>query len=129
MARTSRGTDTRIGHDARAAATGTPVAVSVSGDKTVRVWDLRRGTLLHTIAGMIREREGVVCTSLPDGTPVAAACDLYENTMVWDLRDGSELPYRLDLCGDVITGVALPDRTLILCPADDGSAIEVHPLT
>lgn len=106
---------------------GTPIAVSVSGDKTIRVWDPQRGTLLHTIAGMISEKEAVVCTSLPDGTPIAVACD-YEHAMVWDLRDGSELPYRLDLFWNIITGIALPDRTLILGPADDGSAIVVHQL-
>jgi hypothetical protein len=115
--------------DATVLPDGTVVAVSVSGDKTIRVWDLRYGKLLRTISGMINEREAVVCTSLPDGTPAAIACDYYENTMAWDLRDGSELPYRLDLRGDVIAGVALENRTLVLGPGDDGSAIEVHALT
>jgi hypothetical protein len=85
--------------------------------------------LLRTIAGMIDQRECVVCTSLPDGTPIAAACDLLEKTMMWDLRDGSALPHRLKLSGDVITAVALPGRTLILGPADDSEATEVHSLT
>jgi uncharacterized protein DUF1707/WD40 domain-containing protein len=107
---------------------GSPVAVSAGSDKTVRVWDLRRGTLLRTISGMIDQRESVVCTSLPDGTPVVAACDFIAKTMVWDLRDGSELPHRLDLRGQVITGIALPDRTLILGPADDGTT-DIHTLT
>jgi WD40 repeat protein len=88
---------------------GTQVAVSVGSDKTVRIWDPRGGTLLHTIAGLADQRESVVCTSLPDGTPIAVACDLLEKTMVWDLRDGSELPHRLEVSGDVITAVALPD--------------------
>jgi len=108
---------------------GTLVAVSVGSDKTVRIWDLPSRKLLRTIAGLIDQRESVVCTSLPDGTPIAAACDLLEKTMMWDLRDGSPLPHRLKLSGAVITAVALPDRTLILGPADDSEATEVHSLT
>jgi hypothetical protein len=30
---------------------------------------------------------------------------------------------------DVLGAVALPDRTLILCPAGDERGVEVHPLT
>jgi hypothetical protein len=108
---------------------GTPVAVSVGSDKTVRFWDPQSRTLLHTIAGLTEERESVVCTSLPDGTPVAAACDLLEKTMMWDLRDGSRLPRTLGLSGQALAGVALPGRTLILGPADDSEATEVHSLT
>jgi hypothetical protein len=108
---------------------GTPVAVSASADKTVRVWDLRRRTLLHTIAGLTHAKTAVVCTSLPDGTPVAVASDYYQNTTVWDLRDGSRLPHQLNLGGEVIGAVALPDRTWILGPDDDGCSPAVHLLT
>ncbi|WP_410615174.1 DUF1707 domain-containing protein [Amycolatopsis sp. lyj-109] len=108
---------------------GTPIAVSVSRDKTIRIWDLRRRALRHTITGLIDAQEAVVCTSLPDGTPIAVACDYERNTTVRDLRDGSELPYRLELWGDLLSAVALPDRTLVLGLSDDSSAAAVHELT
>ncbi|WP_086841881.1 DUF1707 domain-containing protein [Amycolatopsis kentuckyensis] len=108
---------------------GTPVAVSVSGDKTIRIWDLQRRALRHTITGLIDVLEAVVCTSLPDGTPIAVACDYERNTTVRDLRDGSELPHRLELWGNLLGAVALPDRTLVLGLADDDSAAAVHELT
>ncbi|MBE8521432.1 DUF1707 domain-containing protein [Amycolatopsis sp. H6(2020)] len=108
---------------------GTPIAVSVSGDKTIRIWDLQRRALRHTITGLIDALEAVVCTSLPDGTPIAVACDYERNTTVRDLRDGSELPCRLELWGNLLSAVALPDRTLVLGLADDDSAAAVHELT
>ncbi|MGV9366374.1 DUF1707 domain-containing protein [Amycolatopsis sp. NPDC003731] len=108
---------------------GTAVAVSVSGDKTIRIWDLRRRALRQTITGLTDAPEAVVCTSLPDGTPIAVACDFERNTTVRDLRDGSELPYRLELWGDLLGAVALPDRTLLLGLGDTDSAATVHELT
>ncbi len=107
---------------------GTALAVSVSGDKTIRIWDLHRRALRHTITGLIDVPEAVVCTSLPDGTPIAVTCDYEQNTTVRDLRDGSELPYRPELWGDLLSAVALPDRTLLLGLADSDSAAAVHEL-
>ncbi|MEU4253895.1 hypothetical protein AB0F15_41530 [Amycolatopsis sp. NPDC026612] len=46
-----------------------------------------------------------------------------------DLRDGFELPYQLELWGDLLSAVALPDRTPILGLSEDGSAAAVHSLT
>lgn len=112
---------------------GTLVVVTASEDKTVRIWDLRRRALLHTIDGMAQAKEAVVCTSTPDGTPVAVAVSHGYNgkTAVWDLRDGSELPYQLDLWGDLVSAVALPDRTLVLARGQGGSVLSpsVLPLT
>ncbi|WP_242547435.1 DUF1707 domain-containing protein [Amycolatopsis sp. MtRt-6] len=108
---------------------GTPVAVSVSGDKTIRVWDLRGRTLRHTVAGLLETQHAVVCTTLPDGTPVAVTCDWDRNTAVWDLRDGSALPSRLELWGDLLSAIALPDQTLVLGLSDDDGAAAVHSLT
>ncbi|MEV5716523.1 hypothetical protein AB0L41_21725 [Amycolatopsis mediterranei] len=109
---------------------GTPVVVSAGQDKTIRVWDLRRQILLHTISGLVDAKETLVCTALPDGTPVAVACDWTPgNTMVWELRDGRELPFRFDFRGTVLGAAALPGRTLLLGLSEDPRAAAVHPLT
>jgi len=115
--------------DTTVLADGTPVAVSTSSDKTIRVWDLRRGKALHSITGLREAKDAVVCTALPDGTPVAVAGGWDGNAGVWDLRDGSELPYRLDLWGNVLGALALPDRTLVLGLSEDADAAAIHSLT
>ncbi|MFF1610342.1 DUF1707 domain-containing protein [Amycolatopsis sp. NPDC058278] len=115
--------------DTTVLADGTPVAVSAGQDKTIRVWDLARRTLLHTISGLVQAKEALVCTTLPDGAPVVVACDWDPgNTMVWDLRDGAELPFRSDLWGKILGAVALPDRTLLLGLSDDSCAAAVRRL-
>ncbi|WIX91267.1 DUF1707 domain-containing protein [Amycolatopsis sp. DG1A-15b] len=115
--------------DTTVLADGTPIVVSAGQDKTIRVWDLGRRTLLHTITGLVQAKEAVVCTTLPDGTPVAVACDWEPgNTSVWNLRDGSELPFRFDLWGKILSAVALPDRTLLLGFSDDARAAAVRRL-
>jgi WD40 repeat protein len=107
---------------------GTAVAVSVSLDKTIRVWNLRQGTNLRTITGMLSPKRAVVCTSLPNGTPVAVTSDFEDDAQVWNLLDGSEM-CTVDLSGALVAGVALPKRTLILGLGGDGSTIAVHSLT
>jgi hypothetical protein len=71
--------------DATVRPDGTPVAVTASNDKTVRV---------------------------PDGSPIVVAFG-GRNAWVWRLQDGAELG-RFDQSGKLIAGLALPDRTLIL---------------
>ncbi|MFB9691064.1 DUF1707 domain-containing protein [Amycolatopsis plumensis] len=115
--------------DTTVLADGTPIVVSAGDDKTIRVWDLGRRTLLCTITGLVEAKEAVVCTALPDGTPVAVACDWEPgNTSVWNLRDGSELPYRFDFWGKLLSAVALPDRTLLLGFSDEARAAAVRQL-
>ncbi|GHF91048.1 hypothetical protein GCM10017567_01390 [Amycolatopsis bullii] len=115
--------------DSMVLADGTPIVVSAGEDKTIRVWDLGRQTLLHTITGLVEAKEAVVCTALPDGTPVVVACDWEPgNTSVWNLRDGSELPFRFDLWGKLLSAVALPDRTLLLGFSDEARAAAVRQL-
>ena len=59
---------------------------SASGDKTVKVWDLKRGKCLQTLEGHVR---GVTSVSFsPEGTKAASAS--YDKTVkVWDVTSGS----------------------------------------
>ena len=50
---------TRRQHNATVLPDGTPIAVSVSGDKTIRIWDLHRRTLRHTYAHWLMLRAGL----------------------------------------------------------------------
>jgi WD40 repeat protein len=120
-------TDSLTAIDVAVLPDGTPVAVSASLDKTIRVWDLRQGTLLRTI-GMAFARQHVICSSLPDGTPIAVGAVLEDFTRVWDLRDGTELR-TIGLQGGPIAGVALADRTLVVGTISDGSVVGVYPLS
>jgi WD40 repeat protein len=121
-------TNTITAIDATVLPDGTPIAVSASFDKTIRVWDLRQGTLLRTIADMIFARKYALCSSLPDGTPIVIGAFLEDDTRVWDLRDGTELR-TIGLRGGPIACVAVPDRTLIVGTGSGGSVMEVYPLS
>jgi WD40 repeat protein len=99
--------------DATVLPDGTPVAVSVCVEKTVRVWDLEQGTSLRTITGLLSWKRAVVCTTMPDGTPIAVTTDYDDDAQVWNLLDGSVV-CTVPLSGTPIAGVALPDRTLLL---------------
>ena len=65
-------------------------AVSASDDKTLMVWDLRTGTILHTLGGHEGPVNDVVVTA--DGSQAVSASD--DGTLkVWDLRMGKILPH------------------------------------
>jgi WD40 repeat protein len=57
-------------------------AVSASGDRTLKVWDLASGVELHTLTGHTESVRGVAVT--PDGSRAVSAS--YDKTLkVWDL--------------------------------------------
>src|SRR5262249_23072857 len=64
---------------------GTPLAVTTSRDKTVRVWDLATSKLRATLTGHLDVVTAVACTTLLDGTPVAVTTGDDKTVRVWDL--------------------------------------------
>jgi WD40 repeat protein len=105
-------------------------AVSVSDDKTVRVWDLASGRQLHVLAGHEDTVTAVALTA--DGRAVSASED--QTLRVWDLASGRQLHV---LAGheDTVTAVALTadgravsaseDRTLRVWDLASGVELQV----
>ena len=60
-------------------------AVSASHDKTLKVWDLASGTLLHDLEGTPTRSDAVAVT--PDGKRAVSASN-DETLKVWDLASG-----------------------------------------
>jgi WD40 repeat protein len=84
-------------------------AVSGSGDKTLRVWDLETGQTLTTLQGYINTVSAVAIA--PDGRRAVSGSD--DNTVrVWDLRDGKLVTLTVD--GNVTAcAVAHDNRTIV----------------
>jgi WD40 repeat protein len=79
------------------------LAVSASGDDTLRVWDLESGQSLCTLEGHSKKVNGVAIT--PDGRRAVSAAD--DCTLrVWDLESGQNL-CTLEGHSDLVFGVVI----------------------
>ena len=77
---------------------GRPIAVTGSGDDTVRVWDLTTGTPIgDPLTGHTDPVTAVAAAVLPDGRPVAVTGSCDDTVRVWDLTTGTPI-------GDTLTG-------------------------
>ncbi|KDD72035.1 hypothetical protein H632_c3969p0, partial [Helicosporidium sp. ATCC 50920] len=90
----------------------TPVVVSASWDKTVKIWDLASCKLRATLSG----HEGYVnaVTISPDGS-LCASGGKDGSAMLWDLAEGKQL-YTLE-AGDVIHSLVFSPNRYWLCAA------------
>jgi len=105
-------------------------AVSASGDKTLKVWDLESGRALRTLEGHSAPVHGVAVT--PDGKrAVSASGD--KTLKVWDLESGRALR-TLEGHSDSVVGVAVTadgkravsaseDNTLKVWDLESGGAL------
>ena len=91
-------------------------AVSASGDRTLRVWDLSSGRTLHPLRGHARD---VYCVAVaPHGaTAVSASADA--TLRVWDLRAGRNLHALKGHTGPVFGVTVTPDGKRALSTSAD----------
>ncbi|MFF4402267.1 caspase family protein [Streptomyces sp. NPDC001480] len=111
---------------------GTPVAVTGSHDRTVRVWDLTSGTQIgQPLTGRIGSLDSVAGTVL-EGTPVAVTGGDYDGTVrVWDLTSGTPIGQPLTGHTRRVTAVActeLEGTPVAVTGSDDGT-VRVWDLT
>ena len=90
--------------------------VTASWDKTLRVWDLSTGHVLHTLKG--HTAEVTACAVLPDGQRVVSSSA--DNTLkVWELSSGRELLNLAGHGGEVTACAVFPDGKHALSGARD----------
>ncbi|WP_405180961.1 caspase family protein [Nocardia sp. NBC_01377] len=94
---------------------GRPVAVTGSGDQSVRVWDLWTGQQLTHLTGHTGWVDAVACTEI-DGRPVAVTGSNDHTVRVWDLSTGQQLTH---LTGHTDTVYA------VACTEIDGRPVAV----
>ncbi len=71
---------------------GRVVAVTGSGDRTVRVWDLATGTAIgDPLTGHTNWVVAVATTTVPDGRVVAVTGSTDDTVRIWDLATGAQL--------------------------------------
>jgi WD40 repeat protein len=103
---------------------GTPVAVSGSGDWTVRVWRLADGTPVgEALCGDADSGvDAVAAGALPDGTPVIISGGHDGTIWVWHTANGAPVMPSLDL-PESVQAVAVHDNVIITVA---GANIAVH---
>ncbi|ONF70442.1 hypothetical protein AVR91_0216625 [Amycolatopsis keratiniphila subsp. keratiniphila] len=117
---------------------GRPIAVTVSNDHAVRIWDLTDGTPLHPPSRDHRDRVYAVACTVLDGDPVAVTAGDDFLVRLWNLRTGRSLRTPLSGHSDWIAAVvcteigASPtaisggfDRTVRVWDLDTGLCTEV----
>lgn len=112
---------------------GVPVAVTVSPDRTARVWDLRDGSQRGAPLKVGYEPHGVSCRSLADGTPIVVVHNVSEGIRRWDLRDhtvlGKVTNGDYDVFVDRMHPVVLPDGLAVALAAGREGPIKALDLT
>lgn len=93
-----------------------PLIVSAGWDKVVKVWNLTKCTLLHTLTGHTGPINTV--TVSPDGS-LCASAGADGTAMLWDLNEGKHL-YSLDGTDTIHSLVFSPNRYW-LCAASEAS--------
>ncbi|GAB4297800.1 MAG: hypothetical protein Fur0025_36000 [Oscillatoriaceae cyanobacterium] len=91
-------------------------AVSGSGDKTLKVWDLAQGKELHTLIG---HNDSVNAVAISPDRQFAVSGSGDNTLKVWDLAQGQEL-YTLIGHNDSVNAVAIsPDRQFAVSGSKD----------
>ncbi|PCI26669.1 MAG: hypothetical protein COB67_09895, partial [SAR324 cluster bacterium] len=110
--------DSMQGHQARVSSLsiGGKYLVSGSYDRTIKVWQLKTGELLHTLSGH-QDRVLAVATN---GRQIASGS--YDGTVrIWDLQEGKELK-KYDAHQAAVSAVTF-DGDLVISASHDGRII------
>jgi WD40 repeat protein len=106
---------------------GTPVVVSGSDDRTIRLWHLHDGTPLgRPIAGHEDAVTAVAVGALSDGTPVVVSGSDDRTMRLWHLDDGRSLAPPLPAA---ITAVAIGEGTIVACHGAEIALHEIGPVS
>ncbi|KAJ3343235.1 SCF ubiquitin ligase complex subunit cdc4 [Gonapodya sp. JEL0774] len=98
----------------RAIACAGNVLVSGSYDATVRVWDIRRGEMVHRLTG---HREKVYSVGYCAELKRAASGSMDATVMVWDVRTGTKL-FQLEGHTSIVGPLELTPKYLVSASAD-----------
>ncbi len=91
-------------------------AVSASGDRTLKVWDLERGEEVRTLKGHSGWVYAVAVT--PDGRKAVSASN-DQTLKVWDLERGEEVRTLKGHSGSVYAVAVTPDGRKAVSASDD----------
>ena len=113
---------------------GRPIAITGSGDATVRVWDLISGTPIGApLTGHPGPVDAVAALVLPDGRPIAVIDSDDDNTVrVWDLTTSTPIGDPLKgHTGTVLAAaeLVLPDGRPIAITGGSDATVRVWDLT
>ena len=101
------------------------LAISASGDKTLKVWDVSKGRELCTLKGHNDSVYGVALSA--DGM-LAISASLDKTLKVWDVATGREL-YTLQGHSDKVHGVALTADGRLAISSSSDSTLKVWDVT
>ena len=104
---------------------GTPVIVSGSNDRTVRVWRLTDGTQVGALCSHDDRVTSVVVGALPDGTPVILSGSDDDTVRIWRLADGTPVGSPLNLQSPT-TAIAVSGALFVAAMGNDIVAIELN---
>ena len=100
---------------------GRPVAITGSGDNTVRIWDLTTGQPHgQPLTGHTDEVAAVACTML-DGRPVAITSSGDGTVRIWDLTTGQPRGRPLTVSTIGVACTVLNGRPVAVTSSDDGT--------
>ncbi|MFD9488450.1 caspase family protein [Streptomyces sp. NPDC059991] len=101
---------------------GLPVLISGGDDRTVRIWDMRRGEQKCLFSGEMGWVRAVACMTL-DGRSVAVCGTDSGQAHIWDLHQESEVNVLVGHTHWVraVAGVRIEGRTVVVTGASDGT--------
>ncbi|KAG7206559.1 hypothetical protein KM043_000247 [Ampulex compressa] len=102
---------------------GDCVLVTASGDKSVRVWEWRRGTgyVESQFSPLRGHKYGVTCVKVSPRSTMLASSSIDATTLLWNLRTGSRICAMVQAGGEAVRVCRFsPDSILLATAGDNG---------